>query len=189
MKSWQIPLIVVALLLLSVFSIAYVKQDSTAPLPAVLFELPDFAFEDVDGGEFSNKDLNGKLSVLSFFFTSCPATCPAINSEIARIAALNNGRNNLQFISISLDPERDSSERIRDYAKRYRAIQRQWRFLRGPKEKVEAMLNSLKLGLGPDISSHSTRLILVDAQGGVRGYYDPFEEGSMLELQDHLERF
>lgn len=187
MKYWQFPLVILSVLVLSVFSLAYVKEREREEPPEPIFEIPDFSFEISDGGRFSKQNMLGKLTILSFFFTSCPATCPAINSEISRLARQNQTESELQFVSVSLDPKRDTPEKINAYAMTYRSDPTQWRFLRGPQEDVDALLAALKLGMGPDISAHTTRLILIDRQAMVLGYYDPFDDSSLERLQTHLE--
>lgn len=187
MKYWQFPLIILSLILASVFSLAYVRQNRSIQAPAPIFELPQFEFDRTDGSKFSKQNMLGKVSVLSFFFTSCPAICPAVNAEIAKLAENNRQRADLQFVSVSIDADRDSPEKIEKYAERYKADPVRWKFLRGEQKAVDELLSELKLALGPDMSAHTTRLILIDRQAKVLGYYDPFEIASLSELQAHID--
>jgi protein SCO1/2 len=97
------------------------------------------------------------------------------------------GSDDVRFLSISVDPERDTLEVLRDYADSLGVDDERWLFARGPIEDVVALsekgflLAAANLPMG-----HSTRFALVDRDGGIRGYYDSRDEASLKTLKNEL---
>jgi protein SCO1/2 len=119
----------------------------------------------------------------------------------ARMARLNRELPEdlaVRLVSISVDPEHDTPQVLQRYAQSYNAPDR-WLFLTGGKEEIyQLSRKGFKLGIeipppsgpgGPPVEPilHSTRFVLVDGEGRIRGYYDGFEEDSMKKLRRDLE--
>lgn len=180
-----------ALLLAAVVSWPVARALRTAlppPLP-VLASLPRFDLTDENGRAFGSGDLEGKVWVASFIFTRCPTICPRITARMAEVQRRTQQlAPAFHLVSFSVDPEYDSSERLRDYARSHHASPRLWTFLTGPEDAVkEAVVGGLKVSMGkergpgggPEEIFHGSHLVLVDARGRVRGYYDPEEPGAV----------
>ena len=117
-----------------------------------------------------------------------PTICPRI---IARMAEVQRRTQQLapalHLVSFSVDPGYDTPQRLRDYARSHHASPRLWSFLTGPEEAVKrAVVGGLKVAMGKERSDdgsegifHGSHLVLVDARGRVRGYYDPEEPGAV----------
>ncbi len=148
---------------------------------------PRFELQDMRAGVFSSTTLQGKPYVINFFFSHCQAVCPTTNAAMARIAR-DTAVDAAQFLSISVDPERDTPEVLQTYADKFKANPRQWSFLTGPKQEVDRMLNEFKLGASENIAEHTSRLVLVDKNSEVRGYYPGTEEDAIDSLQRDLQR-
>jgi protein SCO1/2 len=157
------------------------------PLP-VLAALPGFQLTDENGRPFGSRDLEGKVWVASFIFTRCPTICPRITARMAEVQRRTRQlAPALHLVSFSVDPEHDTPERLRDYARAHHASPRLWSFLTGPEEAVKrAVVEGLKVTMGKERSGddpgaifHGTHLVLVDAGGRIRGYYDPEEPGAV----------
>ncbi len=155
-----------------------------APLP-VLATLPSFQLTDQQGKPFGSKDLEGRVWVASLIFTRCVTTCPAITAQMARIQARTAQLvPAFRLVSISVDPDYDTPERLQAYARAHRATARAWSFLTGPAGQVKtAVVNGLKVAMGTEKGDdgaegvyHDTHLVLVDQRGRVRAYYDSAEE-------------
>ncbi len=155
--------------------------------PPVMFELPDFELVRADGTPFRRADLAGHVWVVSFFFTSCPSTCPRVTRAMKSLAERYDAHDlPVRLLSISVDPERDTPEVLARYGETVGADPARWTFVTGPKEAVYDLLeNGFRLGVGQreeqgdgryDIA-HSTKLALVGPEGGVRGYYGIDELG------------
>jgi cytochrome oxidase Cu insertion factor (SCO1/SenC/PrrC family) len=150
-----------------------------AELP-VYGEVPPFALTEASGRTVTRDDLLGKPWIADFIFTRCSGTCPVMASsmsglheEFAKEPALSD----LRFVSVSVDPEWDTPEVLRDYAKLCGADPARWWFLTGEYGDIHSLSQKgFHLGSGIDGGTseilHSTRFVLVDRQGRIRGYYD-----------------
>jgi protein SCO1/2 len=101
----------------------------------------DVAFPDFEGvsqtaAPVDASILDGRVTIVDFFFTHCPAICPEMSSRMMEQAeALKDS--NVKFLSISIDPEHDTPEVMAEFAERYDAKPKQWTFVRTPKETLD----------------------------------------------------
>jgi cytochrome oxidase Cu insertion factor (SCO1/SenC/PrrC family) len=158
-----------------------------APL-AVLGEVPDFSLQERNGGTVGLADLKDHVWVANFVFTHCAGPCPLLTSRMAVLEKRLGELPDVRLVSFTVDPERDTPEVLRDYAKSYGAGER-WFFLTGEKPALyELIMDGFKLGIddgsavtagapGPGTITHSVRFVLVDRHGRIRGYYDGTEPG------------
>jgi protein SCO1/2 len=160
------------------------------PLPPrfpVLAELPRFELTDEEGRPFGTAELEGQVWVASFIFTRCTTICPAIT---ARMKGVQDRTRQLapafHLVSFSVDPGFDTPERLSEYAREHHASPRLWSFLTGDEEAVKAtVVRGLKMAMGRERSDdgslegifHGSHLVLVDARGRVRAYFDSDEPG------------
>ncbi|MEX2560165.1 MAG: SCO family protein [Pirellulales bacterium] len=147
-------------------------------------DLDEFSFLERNGQTVHLADLKGKVWVASFFFTECPGFCLQMNQEVA---ALSHEFPGATFVSISVDPEKDTPERLREYADKLGADPNRWLFLIGDMDDVQQ--------LGQDVfkvpvvgKEHSDRLILVDRDGAVVGRYRSLEPTQLLSLKRQLKK-
>jgi len=181
---WVVP-VVVFLILLGVATIKW-AQSSHGSLP-VFGEVPDFTLTERSGEPFSRSDMNGNISVVCFFFTSCPGVCPRMGANLVQLYDFYHGHEGIQLISISVDPERDSLAALREYAKSWGVDDNGWVFLRGPMDSVVTLCEKGFMLPAENLpSGHSARFILVDGQGRIRGYYDGLEESTIDLLKKHI---
>jgi protein SCO1/2 len=183
---------VFAAVLLAVPTVALVRAQRRA-LPR-LGQVPSFALVDQTGKPFSRADLDGKVWVGDFIFTSCSEVCPRLSAEMASLQRFLRGYSGAALVSISVDPERDTVERLRAYADGFHADASLWHFLTGDAGAVkEAVVRGFKIGVDrePEGDSfaivHGSRFVLVDRTGAIRGYYDPNEPKEMTQLRAALE--
>ena len=149
--------------------------------PPLLGSLPDFALVAHDGSRVSRERLTGKAFVADFIFTRCGGACPAMTSQMARLqTGLPPGTG---LVSFTVDPVFDTPEVLARYATTHGAGPG-WLFVTGPKGALHALATQgFKLAAmevppeerrttddGPFL--HSSKLVLVDGRGGIRGYYD-----------------
>lgn len=140
---------------------------------------PDVSLIDSTGRPFQLSSLRGKAAVVSFIYTTCNGTCPATTFELHRTRqALKQAglwKSKVEFVSITLDPERDTPEALARYAKLYNADPAAWHFLTGSKEQVGRVLKEwdMWVRLGPSgVLDHPSRIFLVDPQGRQREIYN-----------------
>jgi len=152
----------------------------------VLYELPDFEFTAADSQKFGLDQLKGKISLFDFIYTNCPGPCPLMTSTMAGFYEQFAATDQVRFISVSVDPERDSLSALAQYARKYGVNDRRWIFLQAPLEQVIRLYEEgFHLG-GLLPVEHSTRFILVDNQARIRGYYDSTDAMSMNILRTHI---
>ena len=135
-------------------------------------KVADFRLAEAHGGEISLADLAGKPFVLDFIFTTCPGPCPTL-SENMRLLQEQLADTGVRLISVSVDPRLDTVEALRAYAQRLGADPERWKFVRAEADELRRIAQSVALAVGApgEEATHSTRFVVVDGEGSVRGYY------------------
>ena len=160
------------------------------PLPSIA-PVPAFEMRDQDGQAFTDRELRGRVAVVSFMFTSCPDVCPILTSKLSGLRTqLLPQRQQIRIVSISVDPEKDTPAVLKEFAQQQGADYSDWRFLTGPLAKlrevvVQGFKQSLDRGDGsPHGIMHGSHLVLVDRKGMIRGFYRSDEQGVLLIARD-----
>jgi protein SCO1/2 len=152
------------------------KTSELFPEPAG--ELGDHACVERSGRAMNTSELRGKFVVADFIFTSCAGTCPAMASQMAVLQKLVKGRDDVRLVSFSVDPERDTTAALTEYADRYGADKEQWLFLRCEMPVIqEIAVDRLKLVPSrDDLLMHSSLFALIDREGRIRGLYSALKD-------------
>jgi len=177
--AWKITLILIPVLTAAVLfwlRQMQVSALSNRSLPAY-GHVPDFELVNQDAQPFGSKQLTGKIWIADFIFTTCPGPCPIISTRMSELQKPLD-RTDVRFVSFSVDPETDTPPVLRAYADKLRKEPFRWDFLTGSKDAIATISrNGFKLGLSEGEAPgsgpvHSTRFVLVDRRGTIRGYYD-----------------
>lgn len=181
--------------LIAVFAAALIQQLRRPEPPPVLGQVPDFTLTNRDGRTVRRADLAGKPWIADFIFTRCPASCPIMTARMARLNRELPSDSAVRLVSFTVDPDHDTPQVLQQYAASFKAPGR-WLFLTGDKQALYHLSREgFKLGIemNPQPASgsiepilHSTRFVLVDGEGRIRGYYDGFDEESMGKLEVDL---
>lgn len=154
-----------------------------------LSEVPDFVATAENGAAIRRADLGGKVLVADFIFTTCTGICPGMTAKMKSLSEGLRGEPQVLFVSFTVDPDHDTPEVLARYAREHGADPARWRFLRIEKEGLRRLVREgFKLAVedgGPGAAEpilHSTRFVLVDTAGVIRGYYDSDEPGAMAAL-------
>jgi protein SCO1/2 len=153
--------------------------------------LPDFRLIERSGRALSLGDLRGRPWVADFIFTQCGGVCPAMTARMARLR--RDLPTDVAFVSFTVDPAHDTPEVLARYAATFGA-DASWRFVTGTqKDLYDLSVGGFKLaamevppaeqaagGDGPFL--HSSKFVLVDGEGVIRGYYDSTDEQAMRAL-------
>lgn len=145
-------------------------------------------------------DSTGKIIVVDFFFTHCPTICPALTMNMKKLQdALKTSEkvgdrtaDYVQFLSISIDPERDSVPELKKWADRFQVNPVNWWLLTGNKKEIyDLCINEMKLGLvdGEGVDSnfiHTDRFVLIDRDRVIRGYYRGLDDESLAKLSEDI---
>ena len=157
-------------------------ERSSSELP-VLGKVPQFQFIKQDGSPFGSYDMLGKINIIDFIFTSCRDLCPAMSGNMARLYHQFDSSGKIQFVSITVDPEHDSLSVLRQYSQSFGVNDNRWVFLWQSQDEVARlsekgfMLSAIDLPEG-----HSSKFILVDDKGQIRGYYEGNEMAGISQL-------
>ena len=180
--------VLVGLLILTALTFERSMESPAEPVVALaalpeLGQAPEFSLTKTDGAAFDSESLDGQIYVIDFIFTSCAGICPILSNQMAGLQRTFSGRDDVEFVSITVDPERDTPEVLAEYAKRFDADTERWHFLTGELPYIhDVAVKGFKVGSVDDPLIHSERLILVDREGVIRGYYQGTEADSVLEL-------
>ena len=162
----------------------------------VLSTVPTFTLTTENGERYGFEQLNGKVWVATFIFTRCPLTCPTQTNELALLQeelSTHPSRDDIQLVSISVDPDFDTPGVLANYAERAGADPQRWKFLTGQKDDIWKLCKQgFKLPVTESSESggplaHSPSLILVDRARRIRGYYDATEKSAVANLFRDME--
>ena len=109
-----------------------------------------------------------------------------MNSKVAELYRKYSTTNKVQFVSITVDPENDTMQVLQEYAANYGVNDNRWLFLRGELSDVQQLTEDGFMLAGELPNLHSTKLVLVDQNGSIRGYYSCYEEESLKLLTAHV---
>jgi len=170
--------------LLASFGLWGCRQASTLP---ELGSIPPFEFMDEEGKAFGSSQLKGKIWVADFFFTNCPGPCPRMSNQLQRVQTETTKMPHVHLVSITVDPDRDTSATLKQYARRFKADPARWTFLTGRKDLIRNLMSeSFYLGYADTMQEHSTRFVLVDRNMKIRGFYDSFAKDGIDKLIEDI---
>ena len=145
-------------------------------------KIGQFEFLDQTGNTFQSSQLNGKVYVAEYFFTTCGTICPIMNAQMQRVQEAMKNEREFAILSFTVDPEVDTVEQLNRYAIAHNANSKQWHFLTGEKAALYRLARRSFFVLKPDevknqgdVGSdfiHTNHFVLVDQQARIRGYYD-----------------
>lgn len=152
-------------------------------------KIPSFSFTNQFGQTITNEAYKNKIYIADFFFTSCAYQCPKMTKQMKRLQDEFIHDDRIMFVSFSIDPARDSVQKLKEYAKDYGVIPGKWNLLTGDKEEIYALAKKgFYLSAIEDSSKvesdiiHSDRFVIVDPEGHIRG----FHIGTNTESVNHL---
>jgi protein SCO1/2 len=179
-----IPLVTLALLLwLRNVEVNALRQRTVSSYGTV----PSFQLTNQNGQPFGSPQLAGKIWIADFVYTTCPGPCPMISTRMGELQE-PLAKTDVQLVSFSVDPGKDTPEVLRKYADNLHADPKRWVFLTGAKSSIYKLSHDgFKLAVSDRSEAegmpvHSTRLVLVDRRGEIRGYYDAIGPDAITKL-------
>src|SRR5215471_8494979 len=174
------------LLIVVLFS-ALALSCSRASNLETFYPVPDFSLTDQTDKTVTLQELKGRVWVADFIFTNCGGTCPVMTEKMRK---LQEGLpSDIHMVSFTVDPARDTSKALAAYAAEHGATRERWLFLTGDKQALyDICIKGFKLPVEDDEGTplepitHSTRFVLVDKEGQIRGYYSGTEEEDLKRL-------
>lgn len=149
---------------------------------------PEFEFINQSNQKVTHKSFEGKIQVIDFFFTSCPTICPKMTKYLKKVQNHFKTDPNVALISFSIDPDKDTPERLRNYIKQYNIEANRWEFLTGYQSDVFEISKDYKVKVFDDKVGevpnliHDGTFVLVDADRRIRGYYNGLELSDVNRL-------
>jgi protein SCO1/2 len=156
----------------------------------IFHSLSDFKLTDENGAPVSLKTFNKKIFIAGFFYTHCPNVCKLVNNNISQLAANFATNKMVYFVSITVDPERDSLPVLKSYAKGFKPASANWLFLTGDTSTIYNLarkgflVNALQAG--KDDFIYSDKLVLIDQDKHIRGYYTGASTDDVNRLNDEI---
>tara|TARA_Y100001934_G_C12214767_1_gene707866 strand:- start:261 stop:986 length:726 start_codon:yes stop_codon:yes gene_type:complete len=154
------------------------EMDSLGEVTEIIdsVQVPSFQLINQNQEYITNEDLIGQHYVVNFFFTSCPTICPTTTLNLIQLQTKikNYGIEDFRILSISVDPDTDTPNRLKEYAKSMNIDLSNWDFLTGPQDDIYDIVESgFSLSVGQDSLApggvfHSPNITIVDSKGYIR---------------------
>ncbi|MBB6371707.1 SCO family protein [Chryseobacterium shigense] len=167
-----IPIVIFALLFLGIgVGMGYFKKNLYT-----VMKVPGFELTDQNNRKITNKDMLGRVYLVEFFFSRCPTICPVMNRNMRFIEDEVNSPD-FGIISISIDPENDTPEVLKQHARSVGAKSQDWHFLTGDRDYIGKLADQFNIYVGDkedesESLNHSGMIALVDKEGNIRCRYN-----------------
>lgn len=144
----------------------------------IYHKIPYFELINQDGKTVTRDDLLGHVYIADFFFVTCPTICPKMTTNMSYIQDKYKGHPNLRLVSITVNPENDSKDVLKEHADKVHADTKNWDFLTGNKDSIYNLafngffVSAQRDSIAPGGFLHSGMLVLVDKNAHIRGYFD-----------------
>ena len=162
-------------------------------------KIGDFRFKNQHGKTISQLEIEGKVFVAEYFFTTCKSICPLMNDQMMRVQEAFADDGDFKILSFTVHPEVDTVAQMKRYADEHGAIDGKWHFLTGEKTKLYELARKSFFVLKPAEAQnlgdaggdfiHTNNFVLVDREKNIRGYYDgtnPKEVDRLIHDIEHL---
>jgi protein SCO1 len=168
------------------------KMPASGGPDTIDYHIPSFSFLNQDGRVVDEAVIKDKLLVVEFFFTSCPSICPKMQKEMLRVYEKYKSDSDVLILAYSIDPARDSVEKLKRYANKLGIESSKWHFLTGEKDSIYYIADKFLVSAEEDPDApgghvHSGSFILVDRKKRIRGYYDGTDEKSVEKLLSEID--
>lgn len=170
----------------------------------VIGKAPVFSFTNQNNDLITEKEYDGKVYLIEFFFSSCPTICPIMNENMIKMQARFGKNSNFGIASFTIDPTNDTPEQLKKHAAELGVTMSQWNFLTGKQDDIFALAGKFKLYVGKNDEAaggfeHSGLFALVDKDGNIRSrmmenldypmiYYDGTDDTNIKMLQEDIEQ-
>lgn len=175
------------------FTPIFIENQSEIP-ERITHKIAPFRFTNHEGQIFTEKNLEGKIHVANFFFTSCSSICPRITQNLQKAATNFENDSNILFLSYSVTPWADSVPKLREYREIYEITNHSWHFLTGDKAEIYQLARTSyfaeeDIGFSRDSSEflHTEHILLVDPSLHIRGIYNGTLKTDISRLIEDIE--
>jgi protein SCO1/2 len=149
-------------------------------------QLVDFSLVDQSGHAFTRRNLDGKIVVVNFVFTSCAAVCPYVNAQMEKVQQLTAGQADVKLVSLTMDPVDDTIPVLARYGQTFGQDISRWSFVTGEETEMHRLVGASFLppdttgefGYMPGNFAHTQRIALVNAEGHLVEYFDGLNQNA-----------
>jgi len=161
----------------------YASADFTPQWLAVkdadtLHSIPDFTFTNQEGKTITRKTFDNKITVVDFFFTTCPGICKKLTSSLVKVQQAFKNDNDILLLSHSVTPEKDSVAVLKKYADENGVIKSKWHLVTGKRNEIYSIARTAyfadeDMGWKQDSTTflHTENVLLIDKHHHIRGVY------------------
>ena len=165
----------------------FVKDSQPSQQLPKIGSIPQFEFIDSNGNTVTLNNLKGKVWVADFIFTTCTMACPMMTGNMNLVHKKFKKNDDVRLVSISVYPEYDTPDVLKEYASQYDADTEKWLFLTGDESSVKNIIkDGFKIGDFEEIIFHSEKFALVDKNGTIRAYYNGMKSDDMKQLKKDI---
>ncbi|TRW26494.1 SCO family protein [Flavobacterium zepuense] len=166
--------------------------------------VPEFELTDQNNKKISGKDYLGKVYVVEFFFSTCPSICPIMNQNMLKLQEEYYGNPEFGIASVSINPEYDTPQVLKEHAEKLGAKHYNWHFLTGNRDYIHNLAMkgfNLYAGENKNVAGgfeHSGLFALVDKDGNIRSrkdnygnpitYYDGLDDAGVLAIKEDIKK-
>ena len=153
----------------------------------IIKKVPNFNFINQNGESFSDNHLKGKITVLDFFFTNCPGPCPIMTYNMKSLYDDFSNSEEVQFVSITVDPKNDNIEVLKNYAKINGITDERWQLLTSDLSNIKSLKREGFMLFADELpQGHAIKFILIDDNQNIRKYFDGTDEASLTILKKDI---
>ena len=163
--------------------------DSENQLPDDFHQIPDFSLKNQLGQTVSQQEVEGKILVVDFFFTSCPGICPKLTGNMYLVQQTYLEDDEILLMSHSVTPEHDSVSVLKHYAEAHGVVSGKWHLLTGDRKSIYDLGRNqyfveedLGLEKNPDDFIHTENFVLIDGSRRIRGIYNGLNKASVNQM-------
>jgi len=170
---------------------SFIIPGFTKPGIPPISSVKPFSFINQDGQVISEKNLEGKVAAVEYFFTSCKGICPRLNNNLRTVYDEFKDQKDFIILSHTSDPETDSASRLKQFADSMQVDTKKWMFITGRKDSLYTMARysykiddpANNLQKAEDDFLHTQFIALVNKQGDVLKIYDGLKQTEMNEMK------
>ena len=190
-KKSKVPLFILIFLFFTIlYWIADIKILENENQIPVIKDVPSLSLTNQNGITFTDQNFLGKVTILDFIFTNCLGPCPMMSNNMKSLYEGNISNPEVQFVSITVDPDRDTEITLLEYSLAYGVNDDRWHFLTGEIESIKSICEDGFLLFSRNLpEGHAIKFVLIDHKGQIRKYYDGTDRQEMLNIQKDLDRF
>lgn len=185
-----VGVLVLGLLAVFVFLTKPRPSPAEVAMPTIARKLGEFSLTDRTGRTVTRSELAGKIAVVNFIHTGCSISCEQVNRRMAEIQALVAGQEDVQLVSLTVDPRTDTPPVLAEFAVKFGAETNRWWMLTGEKQAVYGLIEGSFLERDPlakDLAMPGgfigvERIALVDRDGNVRRFFNGLKPTTPAEL-------